>query len=909
MGTGRRPHLCSRAGTTERNLGSGEAALSSPDTLADALSQTYRIERRLGAGGMATVYLAEDLRHRRQVAIKVLRPELGAIIGGDRFLAEISTTAKLQHPHILPLFDSGAAAGLLYYVMPYVEGESLRDRLDREKQLPIADCIRIASEVASALDYAHRHSIIHRDIKPENILLHDGTALVADFGIALAVSQAGGSSRLTETGISLGTPSYMSPEQAMGEREITARSDVYSLGAILYEMLLGEPPFTGPTAQAVVARMLSEDPRPPSTVRRSVPPEVDDAVLTALQELPADRFGTAAEFARALQGTPSGANRAVVRRAAEPPSRQRLIWLAAAAAILLPLAFWLGSRFGTADGTPVLGAVTPITWDAGLEVMPSISPDGRNVAYAAGAAPTALRIFVRPIAGGRPVAVTDEYTTGQFAPRWSPDGSRILFLSGDGAFSAPAFGGQPRPELPPRPQSPVTSAVWSPDGKTIAWTAGDTLFLRNGDGRSRALVAFREPALCDWSPDGSRLACSSGNREYARATWLFGNLSPSSIAIVRVAEGSVAMLTDALSANQSPAWAGNDEMYFVSSRHGTRDIYHVKVAPSGAADGPVTRLSAGLGAHTISLAADKSRVAFAAFSATANIWRLPVPDRPPVSAYSATQVTFGNQLIEIMALSHDGRWLYYDSNLAGNGDIYRVPAGGGSPERLTTNPADDFGPAPSPDGAEFAFHSWRTGNRDVFVQPLDGRPVQQVTATDRQEVVPQYSPDGKALTYFEYRADSAGRGAAWISRRKPDGTWDAPAMLVPGAVWPVQSHDGRLLVYGVGFSSPRIYLRTVGDSTSRLLYDAAATNGPTAERLIWSEDNRTIYFKSHAESGEASIWGIGVDGGPPRRLVTFEDLSRPSARLQLEVGAGNIYFAIEEQRSDVSVMEIDPGGD
>ena len=880
-----------------------------PDSLVDALSQTYRIERLLGAGGMATVYLAQDLRHRRQVAIKVLRPELGAIIGGDRFLAEISTTAKLQHPHILPLFDSGAAAGLLYYVMPYVEGESLRARLGREKQLPVADAIRLASEIASALDYAHRHGIVHRDIKPENILLHDGTALVADFGIALAVSEAGGGSRLTETGISLGTPSYMSPEQAMGEREITARSDVYSLGAILYEMLLGEPPFTGPTAQAVVARMLSEDPRAPSSIRRSVPPEVDEAVLTALQELPADRFGTAAEFARALHVTPSGAHRAVVRRAAAPLSRLRLLWAAIAAALLLPLAYWLGSRAGSSVEAPVLGAVTPITWDPGLEVLPSISPDGRTVAYAAGAAPTRLRIFVRPIAGGRPVAVTDELTEGQAAPRWSPDGSRLLFLSGDGAFSAPAFGGQPRPELPPRPGSPISSAAWSPDGSTIAWTAGDTLFLRDSDGRSRALATFREPTLCDWSPDGSRIACSSGNLEYARASWLFGNLSPSSIAVVRVADGTVSMLTDALSANQSPVWAGNDQLYFVSSRHGTRDIYHVRVAPSGAATGPVSRVSAGLGAHTISLAADQSRIAFAAFTATANLWRLPIPDRPPVSAYVATQVTFGNQLIEIMKLSNDGRWLYYDSNLAGNGDIYRVPAGGGSPERLTTDPADDFAPAPSPDGSEFAFHSWRTGNRDLFVQPLDGRPVQQVTATARQEVVPQYSSDGQALIYFEFRADSAGRGAGWISRRKPDATWDEPVKLVDGGVWPVQSRDGRFLAYGVGFASPRIYLRIIGDSTSRLLYNAAVTGGPTAERLVWSDDSRIVYFKSHAESGEASIWGVSIDGGAPRRLVNFEDLSRPSARLHLDVGSGFIYYTIEEQRSDVSVMEIVQAGE
>jgi serine/threonine protein kinase len=218
--------------------------------LTTALADRYRIQRELGQGGMATVYLAQDLKHDRPVAIKVLKPELAAVIGAGRFLREIKTIATLQHPHILGLIDSGEVNGTAYYVMPFVEGESLRDRLRREKQLPIADAVRIATEVASALDYAHRHGVIHRDIKPENVMLHDGSALVADFGIALAISSAGGSSRMTETGMSLGTPHYMSPEQAMGDREITPRSDVYALGAMTYEMLIGDPPFLGSTAQA-----------------------------------------------------------------------------------------------------------------------------------------------------------------------------------------------------------------------------------------------------------------------------------------------------------------------------------------------------------------------------------------------------------------------------------------------------------------------------------------------------------------------------------------------------------------------------------------------------------------------------------------------------------------------------------
>jgi len=278
-------------------------ATGAPARIVSALAERYTIDRELGAGGMATVYLAHDLKHDRKVALKVLKPELAAVIGGERFLSEIKTTANLQHPHILALFDSGAADGFVYYVMPYVEGESLRDRLNREKQLPVDDALRIATEVADALEYAHGHGIIHRDIKPENVLLHGGHALVADFGIALAVSRSDGSARMTETGMSLGTPTYMSPEQAMGEKEISARSDVYALGAMLYEMLVGDPPFTGSTAQAIVAKVLTAPPASITAQRHTVPPHVEAAVLRALEKLPADRFATAAQFAAALADT------------------------------------------------------------------------------------------------------------------------------------------------------------------------------------------------------------------------------------------------------------------------------------------------------------------------------------------------------------------------------------------------------------------------------------------------------------------------------------------------------------------------------------------------------------------------------------------------------------------------------
>src|SRR4026209_981630 len=262
--------------------------MSNAERLTSALADRYRIERELGQGGMATVYLAQDLRHDRKVALKVLKPELAAVLGAERFVVEIKTTAALQHPHILPLFDSGTAEGFLYYVMPYIQGETLRDKLTRETQLGIEEAVRITREVADALDYAHRHGVIHRDIKPENILLHDGRPMVADFGIALALSAAAGG-RMTETGLSLGTPHYMSPAQATADKEITARSDIYSLGSVLYEMLAGSPPHTGSSAQQIIMQIVTEEAAPVTKLRKSLPANVAAAPGEGVRKQPGGR--------------------------------------------------------------------------------------------------------------------------------------------------------------------------------------------------------------------------------------------------------------------------------------------------------------------------------------------------------------------------------------------------------------------------------------------------------------------------------------------------------------------------------------------------------------------------------------------------------------------------------------------
>jgi serine/threonine-protein kinase len=399
-------------------------------SLNQALAGRYDIEREVGQGGMATVYLARDIRHNRRVALKVLHPDLAAALGAERFVAEITTTANLQHPHILPLHDSGDADGYLFYVMPYVEGETLRARLQREQLLPVEDAVRLAREILSALDYAHRHGVVHRDIKPENILLHDGSALVADFGISLAVSAASGP-RMTQTGLSLGTPSYMSPEQAMGDRVDRRRADIYATGATLYEMLIGEPPFTGPTSQAVVARLLTEEPRSLVAQRKMIPLNVDAAVRKALQKLPADRFASAADMSSAIgraEFTIDSAT-ATVRLAATKSSSTRRMGILIGTAIVAGVAgAVVGAKLLASD--PVAEPPTRFSFDApaiGLAggVGVAISPDGSRIVYALSDSVGTWSLAVRSLDSETPTVLAG--TKMGRGPVFSPDGRQIAF--------------------------------------------------------------------------------------------------------------------------------------------------------------------------------------------------------------------------------------------------------------------------------------------------------------------------------------------------------------------------------------------------------------------------------------------------------------------------------------------------
>jgi len=467
-----------------------------------ALADRYRIERELGEGGMAIVYLAADLRHDRRVAIKVLRPELAAVIGAERFLAEIRTTANLQHPHILPLYDSGEADGLLFYVMPYVEGESLGERLERERQLGVEEAVRLATDVAEALDYAHERGVIHRDIKPANILLQAGRPVVSDFGIALAVS-AGGGGRLTETGLSLGTPHYMSPEQATGGQSVGPATDIYALGCVLYEMLVGEPPYTGSTPQAILGKIIQAQPVSATEMRRTVPANVDAVIRKALEKVPADRFATARELALALaqdsfRYDPTRA--AGGRRSAPPSATESGAWRVPAsiviAAVMTVVAAvdWLRPA-PTRGLTEVARFQIPIPDSVPLDLGGNsadlaISPDGRLVLYQTRDAESRYQLVVRSLDRVETTALRGG--EGAVAPFVSDDGQQIGFFDRDGTTLrvAPAGGGPPV-VLARVPAS--RGADWLPDGRIVLGTQSSGLYeVPSGGGEPRALTALRE---------------------------------------------------------------------------------------------------------------------------------------------------------------------------------------------------------------------------------------------------------------------------------------------------------------------------------------------------------------------------------------------------------------------------------
>jgi eukaryotic-like serine/threonine-protein kinase len=882
-----------------------------PAGLAAALSDRYRLERELATGGMAVVYLARDLKHDRDVALKVLKADVAAAIGGDRFLAEIRTTARLKHPHILPLFDSGAAAGALFYVMPFVEGESLRARVRRSGALPLGEVVAILRQVADALAYAHAHGVIHRDVKADNVLVADGQAFLADFGVARAFAPVDPGATVTRTTAVLGTPAYMAPEQFVGGT-VDQRVDLYAFGALAYELLTGAPPFSTISPE-VAAAQLTQPPEEIAKRRRDVPPPLAALVMRCLEKSPASRPAQMQEVIAVLDGLGR-------RVAAEGARRRRRLWAAAAAVIVMAGVFWY--RDARVDTGPALraGRLTHVTTDAGLELDPALSPDGRMLAYVAGP-PGHMRIFVRELAGGRAVPLLEAPSdVTQRWPQWSPDGAQLVFEAGrpsiislktltaglGGLFTTTPIGGSARSlPLPGVPGGQASSPTWSPDGTRLAFSDGEALYVMPADGQGPAKrvasgVDVHGPR---WSPDGSRLAYVTDGSVFTFGADGLGNVGNTTLMVLTFATGDTVKLTDGNTLDTSPAWMPDSRtLLFISSRGGGRDVYSVRLAVNGQPDGEPRRLTSGASAHGISVARDGSLLLYSSYAPSANVWSIDIPGSGAASVADAQQVTFGNEKIEKLTVSKDGLWLAYDSDVNGTADVWKMRLAGGRPEQVTRGPNHKFVNDWSPDGSELVFHSMQPGGqRDLFVVSADGTHVERVTDGPAEEQHAGWSADGNAIV-FDSTPHSGGGTQAFIVRRAQRGApWSRPQQLTHnGSTDPKWSPRDPLIAFCI---DGQLRVIAPDGSGERVLVDSR-TDGGDPQYAVWSPDGQTIYYKSYDQERRSSIRGVPVGGGPSRLLVRFDLASRRSSRREFATDGRRFFFTVATDESDIWALEL-----
>jgi len=809
------------------------------ERLNTALSGQYEIEDELGEGGMALVYLARDVRHDRQVAVKVLKPSLAQVIGSERFLSEIKTTASLQHPNILPLFDSGEADGFLYYVMPYVKGVTLQQRIDTEKQLPIDEAVRMIVEIADGLDHAHRQGVIHRDIKPANILIRDGRPMIMDFGIAIAVGAAG-SQRLTETGLSLGTPFYMSPEQATGDRDIGPATDTYSLSAVLYEALTGDPPFMGGTAQAVLGKIVASDTVSVRTSRRTIPTNVDHAIQKGLEKLPADRFETTGAFARALRDpsfhytaawdpvTGATAGPSVPREtssASAPWWNPVTIGMSVLTAVLsLALAFTLSNDAPEVSQDTVHFTLLPR--GAGAQFVgadfPGISQDGRLIAFPARVGDT-TRIQLRDL--DRFSARWVEGTEGGFSPFFSPDGQWLGFFTVDEVRKVPIGGGQPT-SLASVPFLMEAFAVWLPNDTIVfhhqsspglvgVHANGSDVWDVTTPDRDRGEERHAVPRVL---PDG-RILFQVRRSESIRDQWTDGHTG----GIVSLATGEVVRLEtpgapwaylpgDELLVWHSGAFraypfdlgrseATGPARVVETDLRGGDSCDFLRVSNSGTA---VCADQSAISERTLAWFDLQGEAETLTFPAADYRWPRISRDGRSIAGFAANRLsvidTRTNAVVEIAgSLSGEPTWtpdgravVFWTQPAPGTTHLWiRDRLAAEPPRQLTDDPQARHWPTSvSPDGSTVLFYD----QRDLWTVPVDGGEASRLLELPNSwQRDGQYSPDGALIAYS---SDELGRWEVFIT--SADGVGGRTRVSMNGGRGPQWAPDGRELYFVQG---------------------------------------------------------------------------------------------------------------
>jgi eukaryotic-like serine/threonine-protein kinase len=816
--------------------------------LNEELAGRYEVEREIGAGGMANVYLARDVRHHRRVALKVLKPELGAILGVERFLAEIRVTANLQHPNLLPLFDSGEAGGLLFYVMPFVDGESLRTRLDREKQLPVDEAVRIATAIAGALDYAHRHGVIHRDLKPENVLLQEGQPLVTDFGIALAVSIAGGG-RITQTGLSLGTPQYMSPEQATGDRTIDGRTDIYSLGAMLYEMLAGDPPYHASTSQAIIAKVITENVPDVRVARPSVPENVSIAISGALEKLPADRWSSAAEFADALHG------KALVRRGTAArttiveyqPRRAKVKVLATMAGLfvagaLIGALIWQQTHRPPTPPTMRFEVKLPSTAVLANAFGPTmaVTPDGQSMIYVGrGTSTTAL--FRRRMSDLTPTLITGTDTAS--VPIVSPDGKWVAFLSNTAVKKVPLEGGVSTPiVVTPRPEG----FAWGRGdliilGTTSAYRGLQKVSARGGDLKrltqldsAHGEVGQRWPVVLD---DGNTVLYTSWH----------GDNSTARIAMASVKTGE----SKTLDLAGTFAFGYVDGEILFARADGAVVSVPVNLRNGEVTGDPVILASGVLVGLRGPAKAALTKSGTLIYTAGSPGARLVITDS---AAHPVTTVAEVGALAQWSEprFSPDGRKIAAAASSGGFSDVWVYDLANKTRLRLTPTDSisEDF-PEWSPDGKRVMYRTRLKGGESALMWQLaDGSGVPEVllaTAPKQGSAIGIFTPDGRGLVYRTAKSPNA--AVLWFRSLIGDTTSRLLLNVGSGGVAPAISPNGRWLAYSSDESgAEEVYVTSFPTPGARW---PISTGGGTVP--LWSKDGKAIYYVTALQLTKATV--------------------------------------------------------